>query len=51
MHQLKCRSRTENIKAPFGIKVFLKYSESTSVSKNTEVPNTLWCLDPMNTVD
>jgi hypothetical protein len=49
MHQFKCR--TQNIKAPFGIKVFLKYSENTSVSTNTEVPNTLWCLDPMNTVD
>jgi hypothetical protein len=29
-------------------KYFLKYSENTSVSENTEVLNTLTCLDPIN---
>jgi hypothetical protein len=36
--------------APFGVKVFLKYSENTLVSKNTKVLNTLRCLDAINIV-
>jgi hypothetical protein len=36
--------------APFGIKVSLKYSTNTSVSQNTEVSNTLSCLDLVNTL-
>ena len=40
----------EEAKAPFGIKVFLKYTENTLVSKNTEVLNTSRCLDPINNV-
>jgi hypothetical protein len=38
------------IKAPFGIRVILKYSVNTSVSKNTKVSNTLRCLGLANTL-
>jgi hypothetical protein len=42
--------RIEN-KAPFRIKIILKYPENISISKNVEVLNTSRCLDSINIVD
>ena len=38
------------LKGLFGSFVLLNYSENTLVFENTEVLNTLMCLDAMNTV-